>query len=603
MRSTYIDTYVITVLKPLSFGLVCSTMPKSIVPAFAIRGSSGISLSYGPPTYELISAFKKDDSKACKCMLFSPYGEFFAWANGKKVTVLMTSDWSIVAEIDKPRVCALNFSPKGTYLMTWETFTTSNDGQPNMHVFKSATGELLQSFEQKRQIDWEPLWTSDEIFMSRIYKNDVLFYKVPNFANPEVRLANQRVHQYSLSPGTPPYNLLCYIPGKQGQPSLGKLFQYPKFDTAVVSKSFFQADKVDMQWNSKGNGVLLMTIVEVDKTGSSYYGKQTLNYVSTKGDTAIVQLSKDGPIHAVQWSPNSNDFCVIYGFMPAKATIFNSKCESIFDFGTGPRNSIYYNPMGNILLLGGFGNLPGNVEVWDMGAKKLINKTSAPDTTLLQWSPDGIHYMTATTAPRLRICNGFKVWHYTCSLLYERPWSQQEELWQVLWQNVPVDSYKAPQVNYKPVEGIATSSPHVSKEVYRPPGARGKECTFKLHDDEQPPSSAVGQSLSKNALKLKKKREAKKAAKAKAAEERDSDEGGSKSDRPDTADSGLKSHLDEFTSDDPVKMKKILRIKSKLLEIRRLKELQRSGNKLEINQEEKIKKEDQLIQEMRDLAL
>ena len=37
--------------------------------------------------------------------------------------------------------------------------------------------------------------------------------------------------------------------------------------------------------------------------------------------------------------------------MPAKATLFNLKCDPIFDFGTGPRNVAYYNPQGNNILL------------------------------------------------------------------------------------------------------------------------------------------------------------------------------------------------------------------------------------------------------------
>jgi translation initiation factor 2A len=93
--------------------------------------------------------------------------------------------------------------------------------------------------------------------------------------------------------------------------------------------------------------------------------------------------------------------------MPAKATIFNVKCDPVFELGESPRNSIYYNHHGNILLLGGFGNLPGYVELWDVSARKLINKMTAPLTTGLSWSPDSQHFMTGTTAPRLRTCNGF----------------------------------------------------------------------------------------------------------------------------------------------------------------------------------------------------
>lgn len=57
--------------------------------------------------------------------------------------------------------------------------------------------------------------------------------------------------------------------------------------------NFFQADRVEMYWNRKGTGVLLLTSMEVDKTGSSYYGgKQSLHFLSVKGETAMVLLSK-----------------------------------------------------------------------------------------------------------------------------------------------------------------------------------------------------------------------------------------------------------------------------------------------------------------------
>lgn len=58
------------------------------------------------------------------------------------------------------------------------------------------------------------------------------------------------------------------------------------------------------------------------------------------------------------------------------------------------------------MILTGFGNLRGGIELWDTANKKLIGTSEAPDTTLLEWSPDGEHYMTATTAPRLRMSNG-----------------------------------------------------------------------------------------------------------------------------------------------------------------------------------------------------
>lgn len=80
--------------------------------------------------------------------------------------------------------------------------------------------------------------------------------------------------------------------GAKGQPSFAKLFKYPNLNASglVASKSFFQGDRVDMKWNKPGNCVLLMTSTDVDSTGASYYGKQTLHFLDVKGTSAMVQL-------------------------------------------------------------------------------------------------------------------------------------------------------------------------------------------------------------------------------------------------------------------------------------------------------------------------
>jgi len=156
------------------------------------------------------------------------------------------------------------------------------------------------------------------------------------------------------------------VPGQKGGPGFGKLYAFPNFHPekdVVASKSFFQADRMETEWSHDGKMALLLTQSEVDKTGASYYGKQQLHFIAANGDTAMVQLAKDGPIYSIGWSPTGNEFFVVYGYMPAKATLFSHKCEKLFDFGTGPRNTALFNPQGSMLLLGGFGNLRGAIEV------------------------------------------------------------------------------------------------------------------------------------------------------------------------------------------------------------------------------------------------
>lgn len=87
-----------------------------------MRGSIGISVGQGPPSYEAVKTFPKDDSKTCKAMAFSPEGRYFAWVNGITAKVLHCNTWKIVTEIKKPKISVIQFSSLGTYLMTLEPF-------------------------------------------------------------------------------------------------------------------------------------------------------------------------------------------------------------------------------------------------------------------------------------------------------------------------------------------------------------------------------------------------------------------------------------------------------------------------------------------------
>lgn len=55
--------------------------------------------------------------------------------------------------------------------------------------------------------------------------------------------------------------------------------------------AYFQADRVEMYWNNKATGALLLTSTDVDKTGNSYYGKQTLHFLNQK-ESALVVLGE-----------------------------------------------------------------------------------------------------------------------------------------------------------------------------------------------------------------------------------------------------------------------------------------------------------------------
>jgi translation initiation factor 2A len=205
-----------------------------------------------------------------------------------------------------------------------------------------------------------------------------------------------------------------------------------------------------------------------------------------------VSLDKEGPIHDVTWSPKSNSFAVVYGFMPAKTVVFNSKAQVVHTFPLGPRNTVHFSPQGRYVLVAGFGNLAGQMDIYDCEKDfAKICTIEASNASVCQWSPDGKHILTATTSPRLRVDNGVRIWHAAGQLMYNE---EMNELYQVSWR--PQDASKYP-LSGNPLSPAPT--PHISATTYlgtkktpskpagayRPPGARGTSTplAFKREDE------------------------------------------------------------------------------------------------------------------------
>lgn len=278
-----------------------------------------------------------------------------AWSDGKVVKVLNIASGD-VKELPAERTQFLQWSPKDTFLATWEVFAVRNGKQePNVRLW-TAEGDKKASFLQRKSDGWAPRWGRDEDLVAvRTPNNEVAFYKDNNFDTVVSKLSLAKMDSFSVSPSCS--HVVAFVPGQKGAPGFAKLFAFPNFNPekdVIAFKSFMLADKMEAMWSNDSKNVLLLMQSEVDKTGASYYGKSQLHFMDVTGETAFVQMSKEGPIYNVAWAPKVSNFCVVYGFMPAKATLFNKKCEKVFDFGTGPRNLALFNPQGNLLMLGKF---------------------------------------------------------------------------------------------------------------------------------------------------------------------------------------------------------------------------------------------------------
>ena len=268
-------------------------------------------------------------------------------------------------------------------------------------------------------------------------------------------------------------------------------------------------------------------------------------------------VDKEGPIHDVTWSPSSKEFGVVYGYMPAKATLFNVRAVATHSFALKPRNTILFSPHGRFVLVAGFGNLAGQMDVYDLEKDRTkICTIEASNASVCEWSPDGKHILTATTSPRLRVDNGVRIWHISGGLMYNE---DLQELYHVMWRPQdpamqPLDDglHIVPTPHSSVLAYLGTvKTPSKPAGAYRPPGARGQmtPLAFKREDEggaayisngslslgnsvngfgksrkrEVPgaesaieangivPGADADEILTKTALKNKKKREAKKA--------------------------------------------------------------------------------------------
>lgn len=435
---------------------------------------------------------------------FSPTGDLFSNIEGTDQAAVVRDSVSgdVICScggLNNPttplKVNFATFSPLGNYLLTWSR-PVDGVSVPNLVVYNARTGESLGAFYQKvfHYGIWPTIqWSDDESIATRCVTNNVHFFKADKLDKPPYAILRiPGVSKFSLSRGPAPYTIAAFTPNSKGAPGRIGIYKHPdEGGEELASRSTFNADSVSFKWNSKGKAVLSITSTNIDNQGKSYYGNSEVYFMDNLGVVSQrVELPQEGPTYSAEWSPTGNEFIIIYGFMPARATMFNEKCEPVFDFGTGSRNEICFSPHGRFVALAGFGNLAGAVEFWDKNKQTLVGRAQLPCTTMFSWSPCSRYFLGATTFPRLRVDNGFKVVRFDGKLIHEYS-AEDGQLYQALFKPAMRGVYADPKLTMNDmiggaVEAVDNTNGHGSggqtkSGVYRPPSSRGNGSTFTIH--------------------------------------------------------------------------------------------------------------------------
>ncbi|WJX44314.1 hypothetical protein P8452_31305 [Trifolium repens] len=497
-----------------------------------VRRPEELSLWTGPP-FPNGQPNVKLDKVNCSNAKFSDNGSLLMVV--KSNSVISIYDCKSAKEIrsfEVPNLVASILSPCGTYLQTFQKPAGPQD--KNVTLWKTETGDIAYQHSQKNltKTNWPSIqFSSDEATACRVATNEVQFFDAGDFSKGFIcRLRVPGVTSAELS-SSPASHVAAFVPESKGVPASVQIFACENASQGqpVARRSFFRCSTTQLKWNHGSTGLLILVQSDVDKTNQSYYGESKLYYLTTDGvHEGLVPLRKEGPIHDAQWSYSGLEFAVVYGFMPAKATLFDKKCNPLLELGTGPYNTIRWNPKGKFLCLAGFGNLPGDMVFWDYIEKKQLAATKAEWSVTSEWSPDGCYFMTATTAPRLQVDNGIKIFHYNGSLYFKKMF---DKLYQADWKpespskfgditeliksldSVKLEDKKPSGQGPKPTQA-STKAPSANPTAQKPAAYRPPHAKTAAVIQAQLLGESSAESLSKNALRNKKKREKQKEKKA-----------------------------------------------------------------------------------------
>ncbi|QPG72749.1 hypothetical protein FOA43_000050 [Brettanomyces nanus] len=424
----------------------------SKVPQIYCRQPKCVELIEAEPVFKSVAGFTKPEAEV-RCAAYSPVGNYFVYSQPTGLIVCDPFSGEQLFTIQNPDVFHFGISPKGTFLTSWSRPTKMEDEtgnwNDNVQIYRlDITGrkyEAIQSYLNKMQSGWKPQFTADEsIFCRLVNPSQISFYETDS---EEIHKALYslnlkdigKIQSFELSPGKNP-SLAVFIPGSRGNPAFIRVYSLPNLNTPISQKQFFKGETCLFQWNGLGTSILALVSTDVDSTNKSYYGESQLYLFGITGAfDQKINLDKEGPIHDITWSPTSREFAVIYGYMPSITTFFDARGNEIHTLTEGPRNTILYSPHAKYILVGGFGNLQGNVEILDRQNRfQKVASFKASNTSVCKWSPDGRFIMSATTSPRLRVDNCVKIWYFNGTLCYIKEFN---ELYGVDWKFQPLSDF------------------------------------------------------------------------------------------------------------------------------------------------------------------
>jgi uncharacterized protein with WD repeat len=285
-------------------------------------------------------------------------------------------------------------------------------------------------------------------------------------------IPGQGVKTVKLGPGPAPYPLVTFTGKSSKHPATLALYELPVISNGkpVLARTL-EVDEAFIVFSP--NGAYALASLSNSTSDSNYYGDVKLFLIDRKKAIIKPVLGlKDGPTHDFAWAHDSSSFSVVAGLSPPVATLHEANGTPVYTFGSSGWNYVSYNHLG-WLLLGGFGNMNGLFDVFDVKSRARISVTfSISLVTEVQWSKNGKFLLFLTTKPRIKIDNGLTIVKYTGETIANEKFADLFHARSVYLSerdNLDDDSILTEPPAVVKAKAAAAAKP----AAYRPPGSSG----------------------------------------------------------------------------------------------------------------------------------
>lgn len=244
--------------------------------------------------------------------LYSPDGSIVVYVFEKKlISLYNTATGAQLFTLPVGDAEYVEFSPKGTFLLTWSRATKGSATAPtsadsgNYRMWDVSSGSLVTSFSLKVYKAQSIQWTANEEFAFRLVTNEIQIFRGHALTTPIDKVYHKGLTQFQVTSTVVPYvSVAAFNPEAGGKPARVTLFRFtPKPETEtkpetepeaekttsvtgpVSSRTIFAASEAKLMWNAPGSALLVYAQADTDAT--SYYGATGLFLLQAHTDAAI----------------------------------------------------------------------------------------------------------------------------------------------------------------------------------------------------------------------------------------------------------------------------------------------------------------------------